>query len=68
MHQSFNGFYDFGIFLDIDKDLQRKRILKRNAPEFAKRFFEEWIPLEDKYFSATNIKERADLLFTIEDK
>ena len=29
------------VFLDISKELQKERILKRNSPSFAKRFFEE---------------------------
>ena len=46
MHPEFGKYYDLAVFLDISKEKQKERILKRNSPEFAKRFFEEWIPLE----------------------
>ena len=58
-HPAFSKYYDLAIFLDIDKALQKARVLKRNTPAFAKRFFEEWIPLEDIYFEKTQIKERC---------
>jgi uridine kinase len=66
MHPSLDGLYDLSVFLDVDAELQRTRIEKRNSPDMAKRFFDTWIPLEQKYFSATNVKERCD--FTIEIK
>ena len=48
-HLYFGEPYDLKILLDINPDLQRKRILER--PEFLhKRFFEEWIPMENEYF------------------
>ena len=64
-HPEFNRYYDLAIFLDVDHEIQRKRILKRNSPQLAKRFFEEWIPLENKYFLATDIKNRSDLIHMI---
>lgn len=62
MHPAFGRYYDLAVFLDIDPDLQRKRILTRNTPAFAGRFFDEWIPLENRYFEATGIRERCDLI------
>ena len=67
MHLNFSKFYDFSVFLDIDKELQKKRIINRNPPDVAKRFFNEWIPLEDLYFSKTAIKHRCDLSFSVKD-
>ena len=65
LHPAFGRYYTFSAFLDIEKEYQRDRILKRNSPAFAKRFFEEWIPLENRYFSETDIKNRADLIISI---
>lgn len=65
MHPAFSGYYDIGVFLDIDPEYQRKRILIRNAPPFADRFFDEWIPLENRYFSGTDIKMRCDLILPV---
>lgn len=64
MHPDLREFYDFSVFLDIDKDLQKERVLKRN-PDRAQRFFEEWIPLEDRYFSQLQIKENCDMVIDI---
>ena len=65
MHPEFSGYYDFSAFLDISPELQKERILKRNSTEKAERFFNEWIPLENKYFSATDAKGRCDLVIEI---
>ena len=65
-HPSFEGYYDLSIFLDIAPEHQKERILKRNSPQFATRFFEEWIPLENKHFIYTEIKKRVDVLHTVQ--
>lgn len=65
MHPELADYYDFSVFLDISPDLQRERIMKRNSPQAAEMFFEKWIPLENKYFSETNIKERCSLSIKI---
>lgn len=67
MHPAFGKYYDFSVFLDISPEYQKKRIFLRNTPAMASRFFEEWIPLENRYFSANGIKERADLVLPVYD-
>ena len=47
--------------LDIDPEQQRSRIMKRNSPTFAQRFFNEWIPLENRYFTETDIRARVHM-------
>ena len=50
-HPYLGNPYDLKILLTIDEETQRRRILGR--PEFLhKRFFEEWIPMENRYFDA----------------
>ncbi|MBO5016984.1 MAG: hypothetical protein IJ468_13145 [Lachnospiraceae bacterium] len=50
-HPYFGDPYDLKILLTITPEFQRERILQR--PSFLhKRFFEEWIPMENRYFSA----------------
>ena len=66
MHPELSDYYDFSVFLDISEELQRARIQKRNSPAMAQRFFDEWIPLEQIYFSGFDIKDRCDLVFHIE--
>ena len=64
MHSELRGYYDLSVFLEISPDLQRERILKRNTPKMAERFFNEWIPLENTYFSKMNIKEICDIVIS----
>ena len=64
LHPFFGRYYDLSLFLDIPSDIQRERILKRNSPHFANRFFNEWIPMENAYFAETDIRRRADLIHT----
>ena len=48
-HPNFGNPYDLKIVLTVDENAQRERILQR--PAFLhKRFFEEWIPMENRYF------------------
>ena len=50
-HPYFGNPYDLKILLTIDEETQRRRILDR--PVFLhNRFFEEWIPMENRYFDA----------------
>lgn len=65
MHPDLAMFYDFSVMLDITLERQRARILKRNSPAFAERFFNEWIPMEQKYFSAFGIHEKCDMVISI---
>jgi uridine kinase len=67
-HPAFSRYYDLAVFLDIDPEYQKKRILARNSPRFAERFFNEWIPLENRYFEGTEIKKRSDLIIPVNDK
>lgn len=65
MHPDFNSVYDFSVFLDVSPQVQKDRILKRNGQNFAQRFFSEWIPMENKYFSVFNVKEKCSMIISI---
>lgn len=67
MHPKFEEYYDFSVYLNISSQLQNQRINKRNSPEFAKRFFEEWIPLENVYFDKTKIIQRCSMKIDIQE-
>ena len=67
-HPAFSRYYDLAVFLDIDPEYQKKLILARNSARFAERFFNEWIPLENRYFEGTDIKKRSDLIISVNDK
>ena len=50
-HPYFGEPYDWKLLLTVDEETQRRRILQR--PAFLhQRFFEEWIPMENRYFDA----------------
>lgn len=61
-HPQLLEYYDLQIFLDIDADTQKERILKRN-PQNAEMFFEKWIPLEEKYLETFSVREKCRLVF-----
>lgn len=62
-HPKLWDFYDLRIFLTVDPEEQMRRIVRRNGSEKAKQFAEKWIPLEETYFSAYNIRSRCDMCF-----
>ena len=67
MHPDLAPYYDLSVFLDIPAEKQRGRILKRNAPAHAQRFFDRWIPLEQRYFDALDVKGRCGLVLSADD-
>ena len=61
-HPELGRYYDLSVFLDIEPEIQRARIIKRNTPDKAKLFFERWIPMEQKYFDIFKVRERCDIV------
>ena len=50
-HPYFGNSYDLKVMLTVTPELQRERILQR--PAFLhQRFFEQWIPMENRYFES----------------
>lgn len=62
MHPVFQPFYDFMVYLDIDKKTQTERILARSNETILHRYLTEWIPLENQYFYEFDIKNKADII------
>ena len=62
LHPHLEDAYDLSCFIEIDAKVQAERILKRNGPEMQKRFLNEWIPLERRYFEGTNVKARCGMI------
>ncbi len=61
MHPALGDYADVSVFVEIDQDTQRARIEKRNSPDFARRFFDTWIPLEQAYFAAYDPAARCEI-------
>ena len=62
-HPSLYKSYSLRIFLNVEKEEQMRRIIKRNGPEKAAEFQNRWIPLEERYFSSFVPEERCQLVF-----
>lgn len=63
MHPTLISNYDLKIFLQIGEKEQSLRILKRNGALMHKRFINEWIPMENRYFKEMRIQEQSDLVY-----
>ena len=61
LHPYFGDVYDLKILLTITPELQRERILQRSA-FLHKRFFEEWIPMEQRYFDGFDIPKKCNIV------
>lgn len=61
MRPEFQMYYDLSVFVEVEKAVQLARLQKRNARMF-KRFVDEWIPMEEKYFSAYNVRNKVDYI------
>lgn len=59
MHPELQAYYGLSVFLDIEPELQMQRVIKRGGEEKAKQFASRWIPMENRYFEAFNIKEKC---------
>lgn len=62
MHPYYGNYGDIYAFFDVDKDEQQSRIRERNGVCALEIFNSKWIPLEEKYFEHTRVRERADLV------
>ena len=65
-HPYFGEVYDLKVFLTVSTDVRTQRICRR-LPMLRKKFFEDWIPMEQRYFDAFSIESKADLVVTPED-
>ena len=58
-HPYFGDPYDLKILLTVSEDLQHQRVLER--PAFLhSRFFESWIPMENRYFESRCMESAAE--------
>ncbi len=62
MHSYFKDCYDLRVFTDIDEESQIKNIRNRNGEEKLAVFQECWIPKEEAYFAAFQIKEKSEIV------
>lgn len=67
MHPSYGKYMDCSIFLKTSKEVQIKRLKKRNKDNFLD-FINKWIPYEEKYFSFYDIENRCDFIIDTDYK
>ena len=68
MHPTLMKYYELYIFLGVEPQLQSERILRRNGEFLHKRFVNEWIPKENAYHEAMEIKAKCDLVYYTDEK
>lgn len=62
-HPALWDFYDLRVFMSVEPKEQIEHILRRNGEEAVSKFRDCWIPLEERYFTAYEIRERCDFVF-----
>ena len=66
-HPYFGDAYDLRVYLQVSEQLRAERIMKR--PAFLhKRFFEEWIPMEQQYFKTFSVGEKSHLALNLNEE
>ena len=63
LHPYFGDVYDWKVFLSVDARLQRSRILSR-PQHLHERFFQHWIPMEQRYFAHHQVVQRCDAVYS----
>jgi len=61
MHPRLMKAYDLKIFLEIDEQTRKDRLLLRNKDLYG-RFINEWMPMENAYFTIFQIKSLCDII------
>lgn len=59
-HPTLEKYYDLKIFVTTSHKTQLARLEKRN-PALVGRFKNEWIPMEERYFSGFGIEEKSNI-------
>lgn len=62
LHPEFGDYCDISVFSDIPPDEQLERIRLRDGEYMLSRFQNEWIPMEERYFTEMNIRERCEFV------
>ena len=61
-HPALGDYADLRVFSTVEEGEQMARILRRNGERMAEMFRSRWIPMEEAYFEAFDIREKADLV------
>lgn len=61
-NQHLRKYFDYLIFVSINKKTQLERLEKRSSPFIFQKFINEWIPREEEYFNTLNVLENANIV------
>lgn len=64
LHDKFGKYYDIAIFSDVEYETQIERIRNRNGEDMLRRFVNEWIPMEEKYFEAQATRTKCGFVIS----
>lgn len=67
LHPTLVKAYDYKVFLTVNPEVQKNRILKRNGEEKLQQFIHMWIPLEKLYFDSLHINMQCDKVIDTTD-
>ena len=60
-------YYDLALFLQVSQEEQQGRLLLRNGAKGMAPFLVRWIPREEAYFAACDVRARCDAVVDGED-
>ena len=60
-------YYDLALFLQVSSEEQQGRLLLRNGAKGMVPFLTRWIPREESYFAACDVKNRCDAIVNGEE-
>jgi len=64
LHPTLASAYHIKVFLTVDPDEQLRRLAMRDGGRLLERFWDEWIPMEKRYFAYFDIVGQCDFLFS----
>ncbi|WP_082903244.1 uridine kinase [Christensenella timonensis] len=63
LHPRLRPYYTDSMALHVHREVQRERIIAREGNLGARAFFEQWMPLEERYFEEYEIYAKAGAVF-----
>ena len=60
-HPELRHFYDICVYLDLSKEFQLKRLSRRSDID-SEEYINRWLPLEESYLMALDIKNSCDIV------
>lgn len=63
LHPALRDLYDIRVFLAVDENTQKTRILERNGEKMLASFVSRWIPMEKKYQRVMKPEQCCDFVF-----